>query len=369
MTANTEKAILSPIKIGNTILDHRVVLAPLTRLRASVDAVPTDMMLDYYTQRASKGGLLLTECTAVSPTARGYPQGPGIYNREQIDAWRKITDAVHEKEGKIFLQLWHSGRTGKKALHPNEEQVVSASAITASGKGILGDPFETPRALETTEIKDIVNDFTQAALNAMEAGFDGVEIHSAFGYLLDQFINTSSNQRTDEYGGSVANRCRFTLEVVESIVNAIGPERTAIRVSPGGGEIHSATEEFPIKTCSYLMTQLQENYPKLAYVHFMEYRTEESISENLASPYRSLWKGPIISSGFSSCSVDYAVEYAEKTGDLIAFGRLFIGNPDLPERIRQGYSVVRSNYSTFYTHEAEGYTDYPSYVVTSLNEK
>ncbi|KAG2235855.1 hypothetical protein BDF21DRAFT_111596 [Thamnidium elegans] len=362
MTAQTNKAILSPIKVGNILLDHRVVLAPLTRLRATVDGVPTDMMLEYYTQRASKGGFLLVESVAISPTAIAYPQAPGIFSKDQISGWKKITDAIHQKGGYTFVQLWHSGRTGNRSLHPNNEQVVSASAITAAGNGILGEPFEDPRALEVSEIKSIVNDFAQAALNAIEAGFDGIEIHSAFGYLLDQFICTSSNQRTDEYGSSIENRLRFTLEVVEAITNAIGPERTAIRVSPGGGEIHSATEEHPIETCSYLMTQLQKYYSKLAYVHFMDTRSEKNIGTDLAKPYRSIWKGPIISSGFSSCNVEHAIEYAEKTGDLIAFGRLFIANPDLPERIRQGYSVVRSNYSTFYTHEAEGYTDYPSYV-------
>lgn len=362
MAVQINKAISSPIKIGNILLDHRVVLAPLTRLRATVDGVPTDMMLEYYTQRASKGGFLLAESVAISPTAIAYPQAPGIFSKDQIAGWKKITDSIHQKGGYIFVQLWHSGRTGNRTLHPNDEQVVSASAITAAGKGILGDSFEDPRALEISEIKSIVNDFAQAALNAIESGFDGIEIHSAFGYLLDQFICTSSNQRTDEYGSSVENRLRFTLEVVEAITNAIGPERTAIRVSPGGGEIHSATEEYPIETCSYLMAKLQKDYSKLAYVHFMDTRSEENIGADLAEPYRSIWKGPVISSGFSSCSVEHAIEYAEKTGDLIAFGRLFIGNPDLPERIRQGYSVVRSNYNTFYTHEAEGYTDYPTYV-------
>lgn len=361
MTVGTNKVILSPIKIGNVQLGHRVVLAPLTRLRSTVKGVPTDMQLEYYKQRASKGGLLLTECAGVSPNALGYPQVPGIFSQEQIDGWRNITDAVHEKGGYIFLQLWHSGRTGKK--HLSGDQIVSASAIAATGKDILNEPFEMPRALEMSEIKSITKDFAQAALNSIQAGFDGVEIHAAFGFLLDQFINTSSNIRTDDYGGSMMNRCRFTLEVVEAVVHAIGAERTGIRVSPGGGTFHSATEDFPVETCTYLLSQLQHNYPNMTYVHFMQTRTQENIDQDLAELYRSHWKGPIISSGFSlTTTTDDAELHVEKTGDLVAFGRLFISNPDLPERICQGHPLIRSDFSTFYTHEAKGYTDYPSFI-------
>lgn len=355
----TVKAILCPITLGNIQLEHRVVLAPLTRLRATVEGVPTDLQLEYYQQRASKGGLLLSECAGISPAARGYPQVPGIFNQEQINGWKKITDAVHEKGGFIFLQLWHSGRTGSRQL--SGDQIVSASAVAATGQGLLNTPFEVPRALEISEIKEITREFSQAALNAMEAGFDGVEIHSAFGYLLDQFINTSSNFRTDEYGGSMENRCRFTLDVVEAVVNAIGAERTGIRLSPGGGEFHSATEEFPELTCAYLLSQLQQLYPKMAYVHFMQTRNPENINQDLAQVYRSQWEGPVISSGFSSDTTLDAEKHVEKTGDLVAFGRLFISNPDLPERIRHDYPLVRADYNTFYTHDAKGYTDYASY--------
>ncbi|KAI7888243.1 uncharacterized protein EV154DRAFT_469283 [Mucor mucedo] len=355
----TVKAILCPIKLGNIQLEHRVVLAPLTRLRATVEGVPTDLQLEYYQQRASKGGLLLSECAGISPIARGYPQGPGIFNQAQIDGWKKITDAVHKKGGFMFLQLWHSGRTGKSL--PNGDQIVSASAIAATGQGILNTPFEVPRALEISEIKEITREFCQAASNAMEAGFDGVEIHSAFGYLLDQFINTSSNTRTDEYGGSMENRCRFTLEVVEAIVNTIGAERTGIRLSPGGGGFHSATEDFPEVTCAYILSQLQQLHPTMAYVHFMQTRTPENIKDDLAKIYRSQWEGLVISSGFSSDTTVDAEKHVENTGDLVAFGRLFISNPDLPERIRHDHPLVRADYSTFYTHEAKGYTDYSSY--------
>ncbi|KAL7315316.1 hypothetical protein PS15m_006778 [Mucor circinelloides] len=356
-----QNAISTPLDVGNMSLKHRIVLAPLTRLRSDQDGVPTDLQVEYYRQRASEGGLLLTECTAVSPTARGYPQGPGIYSQAQIEGWKKVTDAVHKKGGFIYLQLWHSGRTGRQALHPNQEQVVSASAITATGTDILGETFETPRALEVDEIQEIVQDFCQAAINAVEkAGFDGVEIHTAFGYLLDQFINTSSNQRTDDYGGSIENRCRFTLQVTKAIVEAIGAGRTGIRVSPGGGAFHSATEEFPVKTCSYLLSQLQAHWPDMAYVHFMQIRTlEDDEDADDAAVYRSIWKGPVISSGFSTFpDTKRAIQHAEKTGDMIAFGRAFVSNPDLPFRIMHRYPLSPFDYKTFYTHEAQGYTDY-----------
>ncbi|KAL9556713.1 hypothetical protein PS6_002193 [Mucor atramentarius] len=333
-----QNAISTPLDVGNMSLKHRIVLAPLTRLRSDQDGVPTDLQVEYYRQRASEGGLLLTECTAVSPTARGYPQGPGIYSQAQIEGWKKVTDAVHKKGGFIYLQLWHSGRTD-----------------------ILGETFETPRALEVDEIQEIVQDFCQAAINAVEkAGFDGVEIHTAFGYLLDQFINTSSNQRTDDYGGSIENRCRFTLQVTKAIVEAIGAGRTGIRVSPGGGAFHSATEEFPVKTCSYLLSQLQAHWPDMAYVHFMQIRTlEDDEDADDAAVYRSIWKGPVISSGFSTFpDTKRAIQHAEKTGDMIAFGRAFVSNPDLPFRIMHRYPLSPFDYKTFYTHEAQGYTDY-----------
>lgn len=361
MTVTGNKAILSPIHIGNLALQHRVVMAPLTRLRCTEAGVPTDLLVQHYEQRASPGGLLISECTAISPTAFAYPHGPGIFSDAQIAGWKKVTDAVHQKGGYIYIQLWHSGRTGKSALNPNNEQVVSASPIAATGTDLIDDTYEDPRALEVPEIHQITQDFKKAAIDAVtKAGFDGVEIHAAFGYLLDQFINTSSNQRTDEYGGSIENRCRFTLEATQAIVDGIGPERTGIRVSPGGGAFHSATEEFPVKTISYLVSQIQQRWPKLAYVHFMQYRKLDNIEDDVAAAYRSLWQGPVISSGFS-LSTEHATNYAEKAGDLIAFGRAFISNPDLPERIRQGHSLNSFDPKTFYTHEAQGYVDYPSF--------
>ncbi|KAG1474737.1 hypothetical protein G6F56_000167 [Rhizopus delemar] len=354
--------LFEPINIGQSQLQHRVVLAPLTRFRATLEAIPTDIMVEYYKQRASKGGLLITEATFIDRRAGSYPQAPGIYSKEQIEGWKKVTDAVHEKEGVIFLQIWHIGRVGFAKLNPNNEQIVSASAISAGEKDAFGQDYEVPRALEVNEIKEITQQFKQAALNAIEAGFDGVEIHNANGYLLDQFVNTSSNQRTDAYGGSAENRGRFTLEVVEAVTAAIGSERTGIRFSPEGS-FQGMKDENPVETWSYLTDSLQKRYPNLAYLHFIEPRssffTEDVNTEDSLAPFRKLWNGPFITAGGFSTSVKQAEEVSTKTGGLVAFGRAFIANPDLPEKLKRDLPLNKYDRSTFYTHEATGYTDYP----------
>lgn len=228
----SSSALFSPIQVGASKLQHRVVLAPLTRFRADDNHVPTELQKEYYVQRATPGGLLISEATFISPTSGLYPHAPGIYTQEQIDAWKTVTDAVHAKQGVIFLQQWHVGRASSSAFM-NGHTPDSASAIPISGTSLFtGKEWEVPHALTVEEIKGIVKDYAQSAKNAIEAGFDGVEIHSANGYLLDQFINTSSNKRTDEYGGSIENRCRFTLEVVDAVTKAIGAERVGIRFSP-----------------------------------------------------------------------------------------------------------------------------------------
>ncbi|KAI8064276.1 uncharacterized protein B0P05DRAFT_554815 [Gilbertella persicaria] len=362
---NTKNALFSATKIGNLQLKHRVVLCPLTRYRATKEAVPTDLQVEYYKQRASEGGLLITEATFISPSAGSYPQAPGIFSKEQIEGWKKVTHAVHEKKAYIYLQLWHIGRAGSHLLNPNHEPTVSASAIPIQGKDMLGNEFDTPRSLEVNEIKSIVQEYRQASLNAIEAGFDGVEIHSANGYLLDQFLNSNSNQRADEYGGSVENRARFTLEVTDAVVDAVGPERTGIRFSPGGS-FQDMKDKNPVETWGYVTSELQKRHPDLAYVHFIEPRStwlsddDQGRSDSL-EPFRRLWQGPFInSSGFSN-NKDHAYDIAEKTGDLIAFGRAFIANPDLPERLRNGWELNKYDRSTFYTHDAKGYVDYPFY--------
>ncbi|GAA5804845.1 hypothetical protein HPULCUR_010353 [Helicostylum pulchrum] len=357
-------ALFSPIKLGKAALQHRVVLCPLTRFRATPEAVPTDLQVEYYKQRASEGGLLITEATFIDRLAGGYPRAPGIYNQEQIEAWKKITDAVHEKKGTIYLQLWHAGRTSSKYLNPNQEQIVSASDIAITGKNMTGDDYEAPRSLEINEIKDIVNQFAFGAKNAIEAGFDGVEIHGANGYLVDQFINSGSNKRTDIYGGPIENRTRFALEVIDAVVEAVGAERSAIRFSPGE-EFQDMKDESVVETWSYLTSEIQKKHPNLSYLHFVEARSdkvgEESNKIDTLGPYRKIWKGPFISaSGFSN-STKEAIALAEKTGDLIAFGRAFIANPDLPERLRNNWELNKYDRSTFYTNEATGYIDYPFY--------
>lgn len=361
------KKLFSPVKVGTNNLQHRVVLCPLTRFRALPGSIPSDLQVEHYEQRTSEGGLLITEATLISPFAGGYPRAPGIYNKEQIEGWKKVTSAVHEKKGVIFSQLWHVGRVGTKFLNPNQDQVVSASDIPVSGKNAQGNAYEVPRQLEIDEINTTIKDFAQAAKNAIEAGFDGVELHGANGYLIDQFINSSSNKRTDIYGGSIENRSRFALEAVDAVVEAVGAERTAIRFSPGNS-YQDMGDDTVVDTWSYLTSQLQERHPDLAYIHFME--ADAFIKDKLVDtlePYRKLWKGPFITANGYSGVPEQAIEIAEKTGDLIAFGRAFIANPDLPERLRQNQELNQADYSTFYTNEAAGYTDYPFYEETKKN--
>lgn len=359
----TSKTLLSPIKVGNKQLSHRVVLAPLTRLRASPEAVPTDLQAEYYKQRASEGGLLIAEATFISHFGGGVPHIPGIYTPQQIEAWKKVTSAVHEKKGVIYLQIVSLGRGGSKVFHPNGEQIASASAIVVPGNNIFSNlPYETPRALTIDEIRSHVQDFRQAALNAIEAGFDGIEIHGANGFLVDQFINSGSNKRTDIYGGSIEKRARFPLEVISAIAEAIGADRTSIRLSPGG-TYQGVSDDTTVQTWSYLTSEIQARFPDLSYLHFIEPRGdsfgETANTEDSLEVYRKLWKGPIITSGGFSNSIDHAYQVAEKTGNLISFGRSFIANPDLPERLARGEKLNKYDRNTFYTNDAEGYIDYP----------
>ncbi|KAL9556695.1 hypothetical protein MBANPS3_001746 [Mucor bainieri] len=364
-TMSASQALFSPIKVGSNTLKHRVVLAPLTRLRATTDAVPTDLQAEYYKQRASEGGLLIAEGTAISPVGHAWLRAPGIYNKKQVEGWKRVTSNVHAKGAVIFLQLFHSGRVGSKYLNPNQKQVVGPSEIPSPGKNLHGVDYEVPHALTLNEIKAVKNEFVQAARNAIEAGFDGVEIHCANGYLLDQFINFSSNQRTDIYGGSFASRARFPLEVVDAVAEAIGVERTGVRFSPGS-DFQGMVDDNVERTWGHLTSELQKNHPGLAYLHMIECRssiftdTQADLSDTL-EPYRKLFHGPFITAGGLSSSQKFAEEIAEKTGDLIAYGRAFIANPDLPERLRNGWELNPYDRHTFYTNEADGYTDYPFY--------
>ncbi|KAI9018470.1 hypothetical protein CLU79DRAFT_847113 [Phycomyces nitens] len=366
-------ALFTPIQVGTSLLKHRVVLAPLTRMRTTADHVPVPLMAEYYQQRTTEGGLLIAEATVITEEAGPFPFTPGIYNDKQIEAWKDITKAVHSKGGYIYLQLVHAGRATSSKLIPGNKLPVSASPIAITGKNILGDDYEVPRALEVEEISQITKDFAQAAKNAISAGFDGIEIHGANGFLVDQFINSSSNLRTDHYGGSIENRARFTLEVVQSISEAIGEERTAIRFSPWSGfqDVEDAT---PYETWGYIVDQLQERHPKLAYLHFIEPRDDlilnhipgidrsDIMKNDTVEPFQKAWKGPFITAGGYTTTPKRAFETAEGSDNtLVAFGRTFIANPDLPERLKNDWPLNDYNRSTFYGGSSVGYTDYPFY--------
>lgn len=370
VTASTQ-ALFTPLSVGQNKLKHRVVLAPLTRMRSDERGVPTDLVAKYYEQRATEGGLLITEATGISPYAGNYPSTPSIYSEEQIEGWKNVTEAVHKKGGLIALQIWHLGRASNSALLPNQEQIVSASEIAISGNDLSGQPHETPRALTVDEIHDITLDFANAAKNAIRAGFDFVEIHGANGFLIDQFINTSSNKRIDQYGGSIENRSRFALEVIDAVVDAIGEEKTAIRFSPWS-EYQDMEDDTPVKTWSYLIQQLQNNHPNLAYLHFIERRInnfvdgvsiEELIQNDALDHFRYIWKGPFIIAGNYSYDYNLAYKTAEKSSNtLVAFGKAFLANPDLVYRIKNHLSLNKYDRSTFYlTGSPKGYTDYPFY--------
>jgi 2,4-dienoyl-CoA reductase-like NADH-dependent reductase (Old Yellow Enzyme family) len=343
MSSTTTSALLSPLKLGANQLQHRIVHAPTSRRRAEANGTPSALMKEYYSQRATKGGLLITEAVFIDATAGSYTNSPGIYTEKQIAAWKGITDAVHKKGGVIYAQLWHVGRAASskenKGLQP-----VSASPIPLSYLQASGEPYEIPHELSIPEINEITEQFKQAAVNAVElAGFDGVEIHAANGYLLDQFINTSSNKRSDIYGGSIENRTRFTLEIIDTISKAITPQRTGVRLSPWSGA-QEMKDDTPYETWGYISETLQENHPNLAYLHFVEARHQ--LSEEIAladlinnsdktlDPFRKAWKGKFISASGYTYDTQLARDVAESTGNLIAFGRHFIANPDLVERIR-----------------------------------
>ncbi|KAI8887616.1 FMN-linked oxidoreductase [Backusella circina FSU 941] len=364
VSSASSSAIFKPLKLGNQELKHRIVLAPMTRLRADKNAVPKPIMKDYYTQRASEGGLLISEATFISRTAGSFPLAPGIYTSEQIAAWKEITDSVHEKGGVIFLQLWHFGRAAIAECNMGK-RCVSASEIAISGKDFFGYQHEVPHAMTREEIKEMYQEYCQAAKNAMEAGFDGVEIHGAHGYLPDQFLNTSTNQRTDEYGGSAENRARFVLELVGAVAEAVGYERTAIRLSPFMNG-RDTVDENPYETWTVLTKKMQELHPRLAYLHFVEPRTSTNTDDNFVTtdsldPFRHEWKGPFISAGGYTYDRHSAFDMAEQTGNLIAFGRTFVANPDLVERLRNDWPLTKYDRNTFYTSSEVGYTDYSFY--------
>ena len=365
-------SLFSPLEVGPYQLAHRVVMAPLTRMRAARPSLaPRPLNADYYAQRATAGGLIIAEASPVMATGFGNPGVPGIWSEQQIEGWRKVVGAVHAKGGIIFLQLWHVGRVSHSSFQPGGALPVAPSAIAISTefKAMTADgkvsAYETPRALETAEIAGIVAAFRHAAKNAMAAGFDGVEIHGANGYLLEQFLQSRSNQRTDRYGGSIENRARLLLEVTQAAIEVFGASRVGVRLSPYG-IANDSGEADPMPLYSHVVHALSPL--GLAYAHFIEPRSSgagraEVNWQNVPSAmllFRPLWKGVLIAAGgFSGEAAEAAV--AQGHADAVAFGRIFISNPDLPRRLREGFPLTPYNRATFYGGEEKGYTDYPVY--------
>jgi len=319
----------------------------------------------YYGQRASKGGLLITEATQISPLGKGYPGAPGIHSQAQVEGWKLVTDAVHAKGGYIFLQLWHVGRMSHSSLHPKEGLPVSASAVAPQdgSKAMTAEfkqvPFETPRALDLSELPGIVEQYRLCALNAKAAGFDGVEIHGANGYLLDQFLEDKTNHRTDAYGGSIENRARLLTEVADAVVSVWGGDRVGVRLSPYGKFLDMGDSN-PVALFNYVLQQLSKM--GVAYAHVIETRSGEKATgeePRTSELFRKMFTGAFISAGgYDGESADKTV--AEGFADAIAFGRWFISNPDLPKRLELGGELNQYDRSTFYGGAEKGYTDYPA---------
>ena len=353
--------LFEPYKLGPLTLPNRVVMAPLTRNRAGKGNVPTALMAEYYSQRAS-AGLIVAEATQVCPEGQGYESTPGIHSDEQIAGWKQVTDAVHARGGRIFLQLWHVGRVSHSPLQPGCRAPVAPSPIRAKTKTFVGGEFKDvsePRALELHEIPGIIEAYRRGAANAIAAGFDGVEAHGANGYLLDQFLRDGSNKRMDEYGGRIENRTRLMLEVMEAISSEIGPERTGIRLSPVT-PANDAHDSNPQPLFNYVVEQLDRL--NLVYIHIIEGQTggDRNFGAGfdygaLHSRFRNTW---IVNNGYTPELAEEAVKNGR--ADLIAFGRPFISNPDLVERLRRRAPLTPPDRSTFYGGGAEGYTDYPT---------
>jgi N-ethylmaleimide reductase len=363
-------SLFSPLRIGPYQLGHRLVMAPLTRMRAEKPSLaPRPLNTEYYAQRATPGGLIIAEASPVMTTGFGSPGVPGIYTKQQIDGWRRVVDAVHAKGCVIFLQLWHVGRVSHSSFQPGGVLPVAPSAVpiaadlktgTADGKLV---PYETPRALETSEIVDVIEAYRQGAKNALAAGFDGVEIHGANGYLIEQFLQSHTNLRTDQYGGSIENRVRFLMEVTRAVIDVWGADRVGVRLSPYG-VANGSGEADPMPLYTHAIQSLDPL--GLAYLHFIEPRSSgagraEVNHQNVPSAmvlFRPMWRGVLITAGgFTGETADAAISAGH--ADAIAFGRIFISNPDLPRRLQHGFPLTPYNRATFYGGEAAGYTDYP----------
>lgn len=344
--------LFQPLQLGAVNIQNRIVMAPLTRARASHDRVPNDLMRSYYCQRAS-AGLIIAEATSVSPQGVGYLNTPGIWCHAQVEGWRQITDAAHKKGGKIFLQLWHVGRVSDPEFLSGQIP-VAPSAIACPGSlnlPYLQRSYVTPRALRTEEIRNVVSDFADAAAKALQAGFDGVDVHAANGYLIDQFLHDQSNQRQDEYGGSIANRCRLLMEIVDACIGVWGAERVGVHISPFG-TAHAMQDSNPPLLFSHVAHALGKRH--LAFLFVRETVGKESLTAAL----KRLFNGPVIvNQSYDLRSANRAL--MSGIADAVAFGRPFISNPDLVERLRIDAPLNRCEPDTFYTDGPKGYIDYP----------
>jgi len=353
--------LYSKAVLGTMTLENHLVMAPMTRSRAT-DNIPIDLMLTYYKQRAT-AGLIITEGTSPSPNGLGYPRIPGIFSSSQVEGWRHVTDAVHSKGGNMFLQLMHCGRIAHSLNLPAGGRILAPSAVVAAGEMYTDaegmKPHPVPLAMTEADIKNAIAEFVQAAENAVAAGFDGIEIHSANGYLLEQFIRPNTNLRTDVYGGPIENRARFVLETVQAVINAIGKEKVGIRLSPFGVFNDMPLYDDMASDYTYLAEQL--NILEPVYIHLVDHSGMGTppVPDTIKATFRREFKGTLILSG------GYDAERAEKDlaagkCDLIAVGRPFLANPDLVERWKTGANVNAPDMDTFYTPGAKGYTDYPT---------
>ncbi|SMF81077.1 alkene reductase [Pseudobacteriovorax antillogorgiicola] len=353
--------LLKPIKFGDIEAKNRVFMAPLTRNRAHEDGTPKDMAVTYYQQRAS-AGLIVTEATQVSPLGKGYLDTPGIYNERHQTAWKKVVEGIHDRGGKVFLQLWHVGRISHVSLLPEGERPLAPSAIRAEAQTFAKEGFvdvSEPREIRNDEIATIVEQYKHAAELCKAAGFDGVEVHGANGYLINQFLASNSNQRQDEYGGSAENKSRFLIEVLDAVIGVYGASRVGLRLSPTG-KFNGINDEKAEETYTYLYKAL--NKKDLAYLHVVEQFPgfpEDKTAQEMVKNLKQLYTGTYIANG------GYTAESGEERlklglADAIAYGRPFISNPDLPERFANDIALAEPDQNTFYGGDEKGYTDYPS---------
>jgi len=350
--------LFDSFQLGELSLKNRIVMAPLTRNRGGEGNVPTDLNVLYYRQRAS-AGLIITEGSQISPQALGYPGTPGIHNDEQVNGWQQVTDAVHAENGLIFIQLWHVGRISHPSMLPDNILPVAPSAIRPEGDAITYEgmqPFVTPRALEINEIPALIADYVAAAKQARQAGFDGIEIHAANGYLLDQFLRDSSNTRSDAYGGSVKNRMRLLDEVVSAVSEVWPCNRIGVRISPEN-QFNDIRDSQPQITFNAVVEMLSKH--PLAYLHVLE---GDMLNDQRKVDYVELkrrFTGPYMANNnYTQASAEQVCQ--QGNADMVSFGRLFISNPDLPARFAQGAELNQADPATFYGGDAKGYTDYPT---------